>query len=98
VILVFVLIQEVEGHILVPVIMGGRFKVHPLIVIFAVLAGGEIHGITGMLLAIPLIPLVRETVVFLRPRISFEGWCAAVRGLPDPTGDAPDAAPRETGA
>ena len=38
-----------KGHILVPVIMGSRFRVHPLVVIFAVLAGGEIHGITGML-------------------------------------------------
>jgi len=85
VILVFVLIQEVEGHALVPVIMGGRFRVHPLIVIFAILAGGEIHGIMGMLLAIPLIPLVKETVVFLRPRVSFEGWCFAVRGA---VGDA----------
>ena len=90
VILVFVLIQEVEGHILVPVIMGGRFRVHPLIVIFAVLAGGEIHGLTGMLLAIPLIPLVKETVVFLRPRLGFERWCFAVRGAVD---DALDTAP-----
>lgn len=80
VVVVFVLIQEVEGHILVPVIMGSRFRVHPLIVIFAILAGGEIHGITGMLLAIPLIPLVKETFVFLRPRVSFEPWCVAVRG------------------
>ena len=46
-ILTFILIQEVEGHILVPVIMGSRFRVHPLVVIFAILAGAEIHGITG---------------------------------------------------
>jgi predicted PurR-regulated permease PerM len=90
VIIVFVLIQEVEGHILVPVIMGGRFRVHPLIVIFAVLAGGEIHGITGMLLAIPLIPLVKETLVFMRPRVSFEGWGLAAR---DVVADALDATP-----
>jgi predicted PurR-regulated permease PerM len=80
VIVTFVLIQEVEGHVLVPVIMGSRFRVHPLVVIFAILAGGEIHGITGMLVAIPLIPLVKETWMFLRPRIEFEGWCAAVTG------------------
>jgi len=89
VILVFIFIQEVEGHVLVPVIMGGRFRVHPLIVIFAVLAGGEIHGLTGMLLAIPLIPLVKETIDFLRPRVSFEAWCFAVRGV---AGDALDTA------
>ena len=69
VILTFILIQQVEGHILVPVIMGSRFRVHPLVVIFAILAGGEIHGVTGMLMAIPLIPLVKETIVFLRPRV-----------------------------
>jgi predicted PurR-regulated permease PerM len=80
VIVTFVLIQEVEGHILVPVIMGSRFRVHPLVVIFAILAGGEIHGITGMLIAIPLIPLVKETWLFFRPRLQFEGWCAAVAG------------------
>ncbi|MBE3032050.1 MAG: AI-2E family transporter [Actinobacteria bacterium] len=83
VIITFVLIQEIEGHILVPVIMGSRFRVHPLVVIFAVLAGGEIHGITGMLIAIPLIPLVKETIVFLRPRMQLEGWCAAAGGVID---------------
>lgn len=74
VIVAFLIIQEVEGHILVPVIMGTRFRVHPLIVIFAVLAGEQIHGITGMFLAIPLIPLVRETLVFFRSRVKFERW------------------------
>jgi len=94
VIITFILIQEVEGHILVPVIMGSRFRVHPLVVIFAVLAGGEIHGITGMLIAIPLIPLIRETIDFIRPRLRFEGWCAAVATIaalddePSPAGDA----------
>ena len=73
-IITFILIQEVEGHILVPVIMGSRFRVHPLVVIFAILAGGEIHGITGMLIAIPLIPLIKETYVVLPAT-------AAVRGL-----------------
>lgn len=87
VIITFVLIQEVEGHILVPVIMGGRFRVHPLVVIFAILAGGEIHGISGMLIAIPLIPLVKETIVFLRPRTQFESWCAAAGGPIDTVTD-----------
>jgi len=79
VIVVFILIQQIEGHILVPVIMGSRFRVHPLIVIFAILAGGEIHGIIGMLLAIPMIPLVKETILFLRPRMHFERWGKAGR-------------------
>jgi len=92
VIITFVLIQQIEGHILVPVIMGRRFRVHPLVVIFVILAGGEIHGITGMLIAIPLIPLIKETWVFFRPRVQFEGWCAAVTGRTNAGGGAaPDA-------
>jgi predicted PurR-regulated permease PerM len=74
VIVAFLIIQQVEGHVLVPLIMGSRFRVHPLIVIFAILAGQQIHGIAGMFLAIPLIPLLRETIHFFRGRISFEGW------------------------
>ena len=103
VIVTFVLIQEVEGHILIPVIMGSRFRVHPLVVIFAILAGGEIHGITGMLIAIPLIPLLKETISFLRPRLIFEGWCAAVTGeagaaaAGPASGATPDAAAARAG-
>ena len=95
VIITFVLIQEVEGHILVPLIMGSRFRVHPLVVIFAVLAGIEVHGIVGALVAIPLIPLVKETWVFLWPRVHLDAWPAHARGvvdtalLPDPPA-APD--------
>ena len=101
VIITFILIQEIEGHILVPVIMGSRFRVHPLVVIFAILAGGEIHGITGMLIAIPLIPLVKETIVFLWPRTQFEGWCAAAGDAlspappPSDKGSGPDEPRRE---
>ena len=98
VIVVFIVIQQVEGHILVPVIMGSRFRVHPLIVIFAILAGGEIHGIVGMLLAIPLIPLAKETIVFLRPRVGFERWGQTARetvveALEPPSTSPPDGPP-----
>ena len=74
VVITFMLIQQIEGHVLVPVIMGSRFRVNPLIVIFAILAGGEIRGVAGMFLAIPLIPLARETIVFFRARVGLEGW------------------------
>ena len=110
VIITFVLIQQVEGHILVPVIMGSRFRVHPPAAIFAILAGGDIHGVTGMLIAIPLIPLVKETWLFFRPRLQFEG-CAPPspvaprpkrapppppRAAPRRTPHRPDPAPRRT--
>ena len=74
VIVAYVGIQEVEGHIAAPLIMGTRFRVHPLVVIFAVLIGNQLHGIVGMFIAVPLIPLGRETWMFFRTRVKFEGW------------------------
>ncbi len=74
VIVAYVGIQEVEGHIAAPLIMGTRFRVHPLVVIFAVLIGNQLHGIVGMFVAVPLIPLVRESWIFFRARVRFEGW------------------------
>jgi predicted PurR-regulated permease PerM len=74
VILVFVFIQQVEGHVLVPNIMGQAVGVHPLVVIFAVLAGANMFGIPGMLLALPIVALGRELISFFKPRISLEKW------------------------
>ena len=96
VILAYVGIQEIEGHIAAPLIMGTRFRVHPLVVIFAVLIGNQLHGIVGMFIAVPLIPLVRETWVFFRPRVRLEGWTTSnVLGLTagDDAGATTDAAP-----
>ncbi len=81
VILAYVGIQEIEGHIAAPLIMGTRFRVHPLVVIFAVLIGNQLHGIVGMFVAVPLIPLGRETWVFFRTRVKFEGWKTGVLEL-----------------
>lgn len=74
VILVFVFIQQVEGHVLIPNIMGQAVGVHPLVVIFAVLAGANMFGIPGMLLALPIVALARELLSFFKPRISLEKW------------------------
>ncbi len=103
--LIFAVLQQIEGHVLVPVVMGSRFRVHPLIVMAAILIGAEVHGLAGMLIAIPLIPLVKETIVFFRPRVSFQSWrteaCTIVEeatdtppaGPPDPAGSASHEAP-----
>lgn len=87
VLLVFIFIQQVEGHILVPNIMGQVVGIHPLIVIFAVLAGAELKGIAGMLLTLPLLALAREVVVFFKPRIKFEKFSGGLTPLD--TGPSP---------
>ena len=89
----FILIQQVEGHILVPVIMGSRFRVNPLIVIFAILVGNEVYGVAGMFLAIPLIPLARETIIFFRARMTFESLGLRAEPPPATAADPPLAEP-----
>jgi predicted PurR-regulated permease PerM len=72
--LLFLFIHQVEGHIIVPKLMGGAVKVHPLVVIFALLASGELYGLAGVLLAMPLVAIGREVAAFLLERISLEPW------------------------
>lgn len=45
--------QLIEGTILTPKLVGDRIQLHPLAVIFAVLAGGQLFGFTGVLIALP---------------------------------------------
>ena len=55
----FVFIYQVEGHIVVPNVMANALRLHPLLVIFGLLAGGELYGIAGVLLALPTMAAVR---------------------------------------
>jgi len=54
VILLFVIIQQIEGNIIHPKIIGENIGLHPLSVIFFVFVGGEVGGLLGMLLGVPL--------------------------------------------
>lgn len=64
VIVAFVAIHQLEGHIVVPKIMGGAVGVHPLVVIFGLLIGEQVAGIVGILIAIPVVVVVKEAVTF----------------------------------
>ena len=54
VLLVFAIAQIIEGMILTPLLVGERIGLHPVTVIFAVLAGGQLFGFFGVLLALPI--------------------------------------------
>jgi predicted PurR-regulated permease PerM len=49
-----VLIQQLENHFIVPRVMGHAVELHPVVVMVAILAGNELLGITGALLAVPV--------------------------------------------
>ena len=54
VLIVFAVGQALEGMILTPLLVGDRIGLHPVAVIFAVLAGGQLFGFVGILLALPV--------------------------------------------
>ena len=71
VLLLFIGANQIENGIISPKIIGDRVGLHPLIVIFAVLVGGNLMGILGMLMAIPVAAIVRvvmEYLVLRRPQ------------------------------
>lgn len=74
VIIVYFVIQQLESHILAPNIVGSSVGVHPLIVIFALLAGAQIGGILGMIASLPLLSMLRHTLTFYDFRMSRAPW------------------------
>src|SRR6476659_1349721 len=72
--LAFLFIHQVEGHIVIPKLMGGAVGVHPLLVIFALLAGQQLYGFAGVFVTLPLLAIGRELFWFLRERIGLEPW------------------------
>jgi len=52
-------VQQLEGAIISPKIMGQHVGLHPIITIMAVIIGGRLFGIVGMLLAVPACGIIR---------------------------------------
>ena len=94
----FVFIYQVEGHIVVPNVMANALRLHPLLVIFGLLAGGELYGIAGVLLALPTMAAARAIWEFFSERVRFDRWDddgvlsgvdVGVEDAPRPSADVP---------
>jgi predicted PurR-regulated permease PerM len=72
--LLFLGIHQIEGHIVVPTVMGSALRLHPLLVIFGLLAGAEIYGLAGALIALPTLATARAAVEFFSERVELERW------------------------
>ena len=72
--LLFLGIHQIEGHIVVPKVMGSALRLHPLLVIFGLLAGGELYGLPGIFVALPLLAVLRAIWEFFGERIELEAW------------------------
>ena len=70
----FLVAQQVEGNILVPRVQGSSTGVHPLWVLFGVLAGTALYGVVGAIFAVPIVAIVAATIRYLRGTLAFERW------------------------
>lgn len=70
----FLFIHQIEGHVVVPKVMGQALRLHPLLVIFGLLAGGEVYGLPGVFVALPLLAAMRAAWEFFSERVELEPW------------------------
>lgn len=78
--ILFVVLQQLEGHLVAPQVFRISLRINPILVILALLIGDELYGIAGALLALPVSAVLRETVLYLRRHLVLEPWGTAVVG------------------
>jgi predicted PurR-regulated permease PerM len=100
VVILFILIQELEGNVVEPMVMSKSVHIDPLLVIVAVLIGINLLGIIGAVLAVPVaagiqVLVVRVLAPFIRARVSGTGSLDA--SISSDASPPKGAAPREAG-
>jgi predicted PurR-regulated permease PerM len=84
----FIALQQIEGHIVAPNVFAQALRINPILVIAALLLGGQLYGFVGAFIALPIAAILRETVVYARSHLRFERW-----DLPAAAEPVPDAPP-----
>jgi predicted PurR-regulated permease PerM len=75
--LLFVALQQLEGHFVAPQVFRISLRINPILIILSLLIGYQIYGIAGALLALPVAAVVRETTLYLRRHLVLEPWGTA---------------------
>jgi predicted PurR-regulated permease PerM len=81
--LLFLALQQLEGHVVAPQVFRISLRINPIIIILSLLIGYQIYGVAGALVALPVAAVIRETVIYLRRHLVLEPWVHAgpVAGL-----------------
>ncbi len=66
----FVAVHQLEGAVIAPQVMGESVGLHPLVVVFAILAGGELGGVVGLLIAVPTAAVLKVLLGHLYRRLT----------------------------
>lgn len=80
-------VQQLEAHVLQPLVMGRAVSVHPLAVVLAIAAGAFTAGIIGALIAVPTVAFLNNAIqVLMAPDPEAEAQALAIDDLPDGAG------------
>jgi predicted PurR-regulated permease PerM len=74
VVLLFVGLQQLEGHFVAPQVFRLSLRINPIVIILSLLIGNQLYGILGALVALPVAAVVRQTVIYLRRHLVLEPW------------------------
>jgi predicted PurR-regulated permease PerM len=73
-ILAFVALQQLEGHVVAPQVFRISLRINPILIIVSLLIGDQLYGIAGALVSLPVIAVIRQTVLYLRRHLVLEPW------------------------
>jgi predicted PurR-regulated permease PerM len=65
-IVIFILINQVEGHLVIPLVMGHHLEMRPLAILVALIAGERLFGIAGMIVAVPVVSMIRVLIPYVQ--------------------------------
>jgi predicted PurR-regulated permease PerM len=74
VVLLFVALQQLEGHIVAPQVFRISLRINPILIILSLLLGYQLYGIAGSLVALPAAAVIRQTIEYLRRHLVLEPW------------------------
>jgi predicted PurR-regulated permease PerM len=88
-----VAVQQLEGHVLAPVVLGRAVKLHPVVILLALTGGGVVGGIAGAALAVPAVAVATAVGSYLRNRPATPAAPPALPGAGETTGPEARAGP-----
>jgi predicted PurR-regulated permease PerM len=80
VVLLFVALQQLEGHFVAPQVFRISLRTNPILIILGLLIGYQLYGVAGALIALPILTVLRVTVLYLRRHMVLEPWSTTAVG------------------